>query len=227
MSNPETPRPHQPAFSVWWQAARPRTLPAVLGPMLLGHALVEPVVFSSAVAVAYVLWALSLQVAVNLANDLFDGLSGVDRDDRLGPVRALQAGLLSAAALRRGLLCCLAVSMLLGLWLSIYGHWLMALLSLAALLAALGYSGGRRRSQLVYALMTLLPLALSPPIGAAAMPAWLAWAGWPGLLLGALGLNRAIALRDGAALNPLLGWTALYSLALGVWLSVPHWGGTG
>lgn len=132
------------SLQVWWQTARPRTLPAVFGPLLLGQSLVETQQFSWTVAVLYGLWAVLLQVSVNLANDLFDGLSGVDGADRLGPARALQSGLLSAEALRQGLFACLAVAMLLGLALSIVGHWLMALFTLAALVAVLAYSGGRR-----------------------------------------------------------------------------------
>lgn len=68
--------------ALWWQTMRPRTLPAVLGPILLGQALVPSAFFSWTTAILCVVCALSLQIAVNLANDLFDGLSGVDQRDR-------------------------------------------------------------------------------------------------------------------------------------------------
>jgi 1,4-dihydroxy-2-naphthoate polyprenyltransferase len=135
-----------PAGSVgaWLQAARPRTLPAVLGPVLLGQVLVADEFFAWSTAVLCLVCGLTLQIAVNLANDLFDGLTGVDQDDRLGPVRAMQSGLISARSLAVGLCIILAVAALTGLWLIIHGHWLLWLLGAAALLAVLGYSGGAR-----------------------------------------------------------------------------------
>ncbi len=128
----------------WLQASRPRTLPAVIGPVLLGQVLVADEYFAWSTAVLCLVCGLALQIAVNLANDLFDGLSGVDQDDRLGPVRAMHAGLLSARALAVGLSITLAVAAVSGLWLIIHGHWLLWLLGAAAMLAVLGYSGGAR-----------------------------------------------------------------------------------
>lgn len=130
--------------ALWWQTMRPRTLPAVLGPILLGQALVPSAFFSWTTAILCVVCALSLQIAVNLANDLFDGLSGVDQRDRLGPARALQSGWLTARQLRLGLAACLGISVLTGLWLIAHGHRLLGFLGLAAILAVLGYSGGKR-----------------------------------------------------------------------------------
>jgi hypothetical protein len=129
---------------IWWQTIRPRTLPAAVGPVLLGQVLVVEGYFSWVTAVLSVLCALALQIAVNLANDLFDGLSGVDQPDRLGPTRALQSGLLSAAQLRAGLALALGTAIASGLWLIIFGHWILWLLGGLAVLAVLGYSGGRR-----------------------------------------------------------------------------------
>jgi 1,4-dihydroxy-2-naphthoate polyprenyltransferase len=131
-------------FQVWWQTLRPKTLPAAMGPVLLGQALVPPAHFAWLTAVLCLVCALSLQLAVNLANDLFDGLSGVDRNDRLGPTRALQSGLLTAGELRSGLLITLGIALATGLWLVVFGHWLLWILGALALLGVLGYSGGAR-----------------------------------------------------------------------------------
>lgn len=129
---------------IWWLTARPRTLPAALGPVLLGQFLVAPAHFTWLTAVLCVTCALALQIAVNLANDLFDGLKGVDQPDRTGPTRALQAGLLTAAQLRIGLTLALGTAIATGLWLVVFGHWLLWLLGALAVLAVLGYSGGGR-----------------------------------------------------------------------------------
>ena len=115
-----------------------------MGPVLLGQALVVPGHFSLSTAVLCLACALALQLAVNLANDLFDGLSGVDQPDRLGPTRALQAGWLSAGELRAGLAVTLGIAIATGLWLTLFGHWLLWLLGGLALLGVLGYSGGKR-----------------------------------------------------------------------------------
>jgi 1,4-dihydroxy-2-naphthoate octaprenyltransferase len=143
-SVPEAERTLARNTAIWWQTARPRTLPAILGPVVLGQALVPSALFSWPTAILCVVCALSLQIAVNLANDLFDGLSGVDQRDRLGPARALQSGWLTASQLRLGLATCLGISVLTGLWLIVHGHWLLGFMGLAAILAVLGYSGGRR-----------------------------------------------------------------------------------
>lgn len=103
-----------------------------------------PGYFSWITGILCVVCAVALQIAVNLANDLFDGLSGVDQPDRLGPTRALQAGLLSARQLRLGLALALGTAIAAGLWLIAFGHWILWLLGALALLAVLGYSGGRR-----------------------------------------------------------------------------------
>jgi len=134
-------------LQAWFLATRPKTLLAALGPVLLGQALaksVAPAQYSLLVTVLCLLCALTLQIAVNLANDLFDGLSGVDQVDRLGPTRALRAGLLTAIELRIGTWLVLAVAIASGLYLIVFGHWLLWLLGAAALLAVYGYSGGRR-----------------------------------------------------------------------------------
>jgi 1,4-dihydroxy-2-naphthoate polyprenyltransferase len=280
---------------IWWQTIRPRTLPAAVGPILLGQVLVVEGYFSWVTAVLSVLCALALQIAVNLANDLFDGLSGVDQPDRLGPTRALQSGLLSAAQLRAGLALALGTAIASGLWLIIFGHWILWLLGGLAVLAVLGYSGGRRpyanqalgevavwfffgpvavlgsllaqrspigaeavvASMLVglpvaailvvnnlrdrhgderagkhtlavrmgagstrwmFSALLLAPVLLTLPL---TLPGW-AWFPWIALLLLAATLGRQAAIRDGLALNPLLGWTAMFSLLYALWLALRH-----
>ena len=70
-------------LSVWIEAARPRTLPAAVAPVLVGTAAAERLIPWRAGAALLV--ALSLQVGVNYANDYFDGTRGVDAPGRVGP----------------------------------------------------------------------------------------------------------------------------------------------
>ena len=69
----------------WVEAARPRTLPASVSPVLLGCALAYyDGVFDVVPAVLCLLVALFAQIASNFANDYFDFKKGADREDRLG-----------------------------------------------------------------------------------------------------------------------------------------------
>lgn len=136
------------AWRVWVAAARPRTLPAAVAPVVVGTAAA-----ADAAGVAGLVWwragaalvvALALQVAVNFANDAFDAERGVDTAERVGPTRAVAAGFVSAAAMKRATAAALAVAGVAGLALAAATTWWLLAVGLACALAALGYSGGPR-----------------------------------------------------------------------------------
>jgi 1,4-dihydroxy-2-naphthoate polyprenyltransferase len=128
------------------EAARPRTLPAAVAPVLVGTAAattpMETLHWDRA-ALALVV-ALSLQVAVNYANDLFDGVRGVDTEARTGPRRAVASGLVTPRRMRDAMIGALVVAGLAGLTLAWLVGWELLLVGAVAMLAALGYSGGPR-----------------------------------------------------------------------------------
>ncbi|WOT04170.1 1,4-dihydroxy-2-naphthoate polyprenyltransferase [Shewanella youngdeokensis] len=127
----------------WILAIRPRTLSAAIGPLLVGNILaLQLEQFSWFIAFTSMLCAVLLQIAVNLANDYFDFKSGVDTAERVGPTRVTQSGMLSPTAVRNGMIFCLVLALLVGSFLIMHGGWPIALLALAAVLGALGYSGG-------------------------------------------------------------------------------------
>jgi 1,4-dihydroxy-2-naphthoate polyprenyltransferase len=128
------------------EAARPRTLPAAVAPVLVGTAAASRPVgdLEWGRAVLALVVALSLQIAVNYANDLFDGLRGVDTEARVGPRRAVASGLVTPRRMRAAMVVALAVAALAGLALAWLVGWELLLVGLAAILAALGYSGGPR-----------------------------------------------------------------------------------
>ena len=133
-------------MNVWIEAARPRTLPAAVVPVAVGTAAalqlgadLRPGVAALALTVA-----LALQVAVNYANDLFDGLAGIDTEERVGPRRVVAAGLVPPGAMKVALAVALGVAGAAGLALAVLvTPWLLAV-GVAAVAATLGYSGGRR-----------------------------------------------------------------------------------
>tara|TARA_Y100001949_G_C15956756_1_gene317308 strand:- start:202 stop:1221 length:1020 start_codon:yes stop_codon:yes gene_type:complete len=127
----------------WWQAARPKTLPASVGPILLGTALASTVTdISWVVFLVTLICAMSLQIAVNLANDLFDGLSGVDDDNRLGPPRMVQSGHISPDQMKLGLGLCTSVAVASGLVLVSFAGWELFLIGTGCVLGVFAYSAG-------------------------------------------------------------------------------------
>lgn len=131
------------AVQAWASAARPKTLPAALGPVLVGTALAAADgKMHSLAALSCFAVAMLLQIGVNLANDYFDGVRGVDTAERIGPVRATQAGLLSPSAMKWVTFLTLGASLIPGGYLISLGGWPLALFAVFCILSALAYSGG-------------------------------------------------------------------------------------
>ena len=133
-------------MNVWVEAARPRTLPAAVVPVAVGTAVVVTLGATIAWdrAVLALVVALALQVAVNFANDLFDGLAGIDTEERVGPRRVVAAGLVTPSAMKRALGLALAIAGVAGLALALLVTPWLLLVGVAAIVATLGYSGGAR-----------------------------------------------------------------------------------
>src|SRR5699024_6374192 len=91
-------------LSAWISAARLRTLPLSVAGIIVGTAASIPINnFSISIFVLALLTTLGLQVLSNFANDYGDGIKCTYYEDRLGPVRAMQGGLLSEKELRNGI----------------------------------------------------------------------------------------------------------------------------
>jgi 1,4-dihydroxy-2-naphthoate polyprenyltransferase len=124
-------------------AARVRTLPAAAAPVVVGAgAAIGAGHFAFFPAVAALAGALLLQIGANFANDLFDFLRGADTAARVGPMRVTQAGLLAPRQVRVGMWAVFAAAALIGVYLIAVGGWPVVLIGLAAILAAIAYTGG-------------------------------------------------------------------------------------
>jgi 1,4-dihydroxy-2-naphthoate octaprenyltransferase len=133
-------------MNVWVEAARPRTLPASVAPVLVGTAagvgsLRHLVVWRFVLVVVV---ALAVQIAVNYANDYFDGVRGVDTVQRAGPRRAVASGLVPPRRMLIAVAVAIAVAAAAGVALAAAVSWWLLLIGLAAFVALLGYSGGPR-----------------------------------------------------------------------------------
>lgn len=136
-----TPRPH--SLGAFFLAIRPRTLPAALSPVLVAVAAADGLGhFRADVALGAPTVALLLQIASNLANDLFDFLKGADRGGRLGPLRTAEAGLLTTRALGIAVAVCLGLALLIGTYFVTIGGWSVVVLGVLAMLSAVAYTGG-------------------------------------------------------------------------------------
>ncbi len=131
-------------MNAWLLAARPATLPAAVGPVLvgLGAALAVGAPFRGDTAVACLAVALLLQVVANLSNDLADFERGADTPDRMGPTRAAATGLLTPAALRRGIAVVVVLAGVVGLYLVTVGGPVLLVVGALAIVAAVAYTGG-------------------------------------------------------------------------------------
>ncbi len=135
----------------WLDASRPKTLPLAWMAILVGSLLAfHHGRLSWVVLGLSLLTATLLQVLSNLANDYGDGMRGVDNAARLGPVRAMQSGTISAQQLRRSLLLVSALCMASGLGLLYVAHLdlrtvlVFVGLGAVAIIAALTYTLGRK-----------------------------------------------------------------------------------
>ena len=107
------------SIGAWLLASRPKTLSAAAVPVLVGTACAAARgSVRWAPALAALLGALLLQIGANFANDVFDYEKGADTAARLGPTRAVQAGLLSARSMRLGMVLVFVLALALGLYLT-------------------------------------------------------------------------------------------------------------
>ncbi len=138
----------------WIKAARLRTLPLSLAGIIMGGALSysNSDTFSSLIFWLCLATATSFQVLSNFANDYGDFEKGTDNDDRIGPKRTMQSGLISKKEMKTALILTSLISLLLGGYLSYLGTQLMAVkylllflaLGVLSVAAAINYTVGKR-----------------------------------------------------------------------------------
>lgn len=129
----------------WVLAARPRTLPVAVAPVLVGSALAwaETGRFAWDIFLVALLVALLIQIATNLHNDAADTRRGADNPaTRLGPARASAQGWLSADRVHRAAVVLFIVAFCCGLYLVRVGGWEILALGVICILAGAAYSGG-------------------------------------------------------------------------------------
>jgi 1,4-dihydroxy-2-naphthoate polyprenyltransferase len=133
------------AMRIWLMAARPRTLPVGLAPVLVGTALAGTQgTFHWLRFVAAVLGALFIQVGANLSNDYSDARRGADAEDRLGPVRVTAGGLVPPRQVLIATYVTFGLALLCGTYLIAVAGWELLLVGAASIVAGVLYTGGPR-----------------------------------------------------------------------------------
>jgi 1,4-dihydroxy-2-naphthoate polyprenyltransferase len=130
---------------IWLMAARPRTLPAAVAPVLVGTALAAADdVFHPLTFVATLIGAIFIQVGTNLSNDYSDARRGADTEDRLGPVRVTAGGLVPPRTVLVATYVSFGVAVLVGCYLIAVAGFGVLLIGAASILAGVLYTGGPR-----------------------------------------------------------------------------------
>jgi 1,4-dihydroxy-2-naphthoate octaprenyltransferase len=130
---------------IWLMAARVRTLPAAIAPVLVGTALAGYTgVFHPLRFIAALVGAIFIQVGTNLSNDYSDARRGADTEDRLGPVRVTAGGLVPPSRVLVATYVSFGVAVLAGVYLVAVAGWQLLVVGGASILAGVLYTGGPR-----------------------------------------------------------------------------------
>jgi 1,4-dihydroxy-2-naphthoate polyprenyltransferase len=131
------------SLNIWFQGARPKTLGAAIAPVLVGSSIAYyEKSFDLTISLLALLVSISIQIAVNYANDYSDGIKGTD-DQRVGPVRLVGQELASPKSVKTAAIIFFSIAALAGLFITILSNqWWFLLLGLSAIVAAWTYTGG-------------------------------------------------------------------------------------
>jgi 1,4-dihydroxy-2-naphthoate polyprenyltransferase len=132
---------------IWLMAARPRTLPAAIAPVLVGTAAAIEVAGELPRVGAFfaaLIGSIFIQIGTNLANDYSDAKRGADTVDRLGPVRVTAAGLVAPRSVLVATWVAFAIAVAAGIYLTLVAGPVILVVGAASILAGVLYTGGPR-----------------------------------------------------------------------------------
>jgi 1,4-dihydroxy-2-naphthoate octaprenyltransferase len=131
---------------LWLMAARPRTLPAAIAPVLVGTAAAVERVDQIRVGafIAALVGSIFIQIGTNLANDYSDARRGADTADRLGPVRVTSSGLVAPRRVLTATWIAFGIAVAAGIYLATVAGVVILIVGAASILAGVLYTGGPR-----------------------------------------------------------------------------------
>jgi len=127
-------------------AARARTLPAAIAPVLVGSAAAADASddFRWGAFAAALVGSIFIQIGTNLANDYSDAKRGADTEDRLGPVRVTSSGLVAPRRVLYATWLAFGVAVAAGIYLATVAGWVIIVVGAASIAAGVLYTGGPR-----------------------------------------------------------------------------------
>lgn len=137
----------------WIEAARLRTLPLSLSGILLGSGIAHyNGYWDTTIFILALVTTVLFQVLSNFANDLGDGIKGTDNDQRIGPKRSVQSGMINASKMKIAVIVTSIFSVIASAFLIYFSSigmpqqmlWIYAILAFASIAAAITYTVGKK-----------------------------------------------------------------------------------
>ena len=139
----QTASKSQSPLRVWLLAARPKTLPAGIVPVIAGAVVAwESGGFHLWSVAAALTGSIMIQIGTNFGNDLFDFKKNTDTEDRIGPMRVTQAGLVTPRQIASATIIVFLLAILAGLYLVSRGGWPVVAIGLISILCGVLYTAG-------------------------------------------------------------------------------------
>jgi 1,4-dihydroxy-2-naphthoate octaprenyltransferase len=130
-------------LSLYFEAARPKTLIASISPVIIGTVIAKNyVAFNASIFINILIAAIFIQIGTNLANDYFDAVKGSDTDDRVGPRRIFQKGLAQKHTMLRAIFVTYLLAAISTVYLISIGGPIIVYLFALAILLSIGYTAG-------------------------------------------------------------------------------------
>lgn len=131
------------SLSAWILASRPKTLIAAIAPVWIGFALASHEETFSPIWIFPILFAtILIQIGTNVANDYYDWKKGADTNERIGPQRVTQSGLLLPHQVKLGFILLFSVAILIGFPLALRGGWSIVAIGLTSVACGILYTAG-------------------------------------------------------------------------------------
>lgn len=133
----------QSSLKNWILAARPKTLPAAVIPVIIGCSLAwNDGYFDLVPALTAMFCALLIQIGTNFANDYYDHIKGADTKDRIGFQRATSSGWISPGAMLNATIVTMSLAFFIGLYLVWHAGFIVLIIGVFSLVFGIAYTGG-------------------------------------------------------------------------------------
>ncbi|CEE02436.1 MULTISPECIES: 1,4-dihydroxy-2-naphthoate polyprenyltransferase [Bacillaceae] len=142
-SNQANLNPNKKEWQVWWQLTRPHTLTASFVPVILGTVIayeITPIKFD--LFLAMLIASLLIQAATNMFNEYYDYKRGLDNEKSVGIGGTIVREGVHPKVILNLAITLIALSVLLGVYISMNSSWWVALVGSVSILIGYLYTGG-------------------------------------------------------------------------------------